>query len=103
MNEIDKVTQANAGASEEAASAAEQLAAQAAAMNDVVMDMQRMVEGGKATAITAQQLPPRTPPRASAGKMTAAPKQIRHLPAGTSRKKPANNGQIAIPARNHPA
>jgi methyl-accepting chemotaxis protein len=87
VNEIDKVTQANAGASEEAASAAEQLSAQAAAMNDVVMDMQRMVEGGKITAIAAQQLPPRTPPPTRTGKMTAAPKQIKHLPAGTSRKK----------------
>jgi len=87
VNEIDKVTQANAGASEEAASAAEELSAQAAAMNDVVMDMQRMVQGGKGAASAAHQLPPRTSPRASAGKMTAAPKQIKQLPTGTARKK----------------
>jgi methyl-accepting chemotaxis protein len=87
VNEIDKVTQANAGASEEAASAAEELSAQAAAMNDVVMDMQKMVRGGKAEAPPAQ-LPQTTPPRAIAKRTAAAPKQIKHLPADPARKHP---------------
>ncbi|MBU0908811.1 MAG: methyl-accepting chemotaxis protein, partial [Proteobacteria bacterium] len=98
VNEIDKVTQANAGASEESASAAEELSAQAAAMNEVVMDMRRMVEGDKGTGgIAAQQLPPRTPLPPIAGKMPAAPKQIKHLPAGTTRKNSKSQGKSPSP------
>jgi|GEM_PF-1042519 len=85
VNEIDKVTQENAGASEEAASAAEELSAQAAAMDDVVMDMQKMVGGGKGGAPPARQQQ-KTPARAIARRTTAAPKQIKHLPAAPAGK-----------------
>ncbi len=43
--QMDKVTQANASASEEGASAAEELTAQAETMNDIVHNLSRMVGG----------------------------------------------------------
>jgi methyl-accepting chemotaxis protein len=86
--DIDKVTQANAGAAEQSASAAEELSAQAANMNEIVAGMRRMVEGGhkKAAAVA----PPPQPKPAGAGKAAeAAPKAkqpAKHLPPG----KPAS-------------
>jgi len=96
VNEIDKVTQANAGAAEQAASAAEQLSAQATEMNGVVMDMQRMVQGDQGSASTVE-LPPTTRPRAIAGKTAPTPKQIKRLPAHTPRKNPQAQGKPLLP------
>ncbi|MCB2181548.1 MAG: CZB domain-containing protein [Desulfobulbaceae bacterium] len=45
ISEIDKVTQSNAAAAEQSASTAEELSAQAAAMDDIVHDLQQMVGG----------------------------------------------------------
>lgn len=96
VNQIDKVTQANAAAAEEAASAAEELSAQAAGMSDVVMTMQQMVRDDKGTRIVVQP-PQKTTRRLIAKKTAAAPKQIKHLPAGTTRKIPKKRAKSPSP------
>ncbi len=48
VGQMDKVTQSNAGNAEETAAAAEELSAQAVAMQELVADLRRLVEGAAA-------------------------------------------------------
>ncbi len=59
VNEIDSVTQLNAAAAEQSASAAEELTGQAAAMQDIVANLQAMV-GGRVGAEAAKASPVQT-------------------------------------------
>jgi len=80
--DIDKVTQANAGAAEESASAAEELSAQAANMNDIVTDMRQMVEGGGKSAGPAPAAMPARSASPSRPQTASGPRQVRQLPPG---------------------
>lgn len=57
VSQMDKVTQSNASNAEETAAAAEELSAQAVAMQDAVADLRRLVDGASAhrTNIAAQR------------------------------------------------
>jgi hypothetical protein len=51
VTQLDSVTQANAANAEESASASEELAAQAAQMNDVVNELSKLVGGTTRTLV----------------------------------------------------
>jgi methyl-accepting chemotaxis protein len=53
LGQIDKVTQANAAAAEEAAAASEELAAQAESMNSLVVELREIVDGKRAVEVAA--------------------------------------------------
>ncbi len=55
---MDKVTQSNAATAEQAASAAEELSAQASALNGMVDDLVAMVEGRPRSAGSQSRLSP---------------------------------------------
>jgi methyl-accepting chemotaxis protein len=58
VSQMDRVTQQNAAGAEEAASASEELSAQAVAVNSVVEDLSALVGSVKKTETTSQVKPP---------------------------------------------
>ncbi|HYP16477.1 MAG TPA: methyl-accepting chemotaxis protein [Opitutus sp.] len=80
VGQMDKVTQSNAGNAEETAAAAEELSAQAVAMQDAVADLRRLIDGGHPTKATT----PTTTAKAT------APATPRHGKPAT--RPPSSNG-----------
>ena len=102
VTQMDKVTQTNAAAAEECASASEELNAQAATLRDIVGELQTLVTGsstvhtgGREVLRTRPYTPPSTrraaastpPPRAAIGG---------NRPALTSSKKKAPKDEIPM-------
>ncbi|HNV68297.1 MAG TPA: methyl-accepting chemotaxis protein, partial [Candidatus Ozemobacteraceae bacterium] len=95
VSEMDKVVQQNAANSEESASAAEQLSAQALEVKNIVMELTVMVEGATARSAQASEFDhPQGPP---ASRVITHPKGrtapvVKHAPAvATAGKKPATS------------
>ena len=74
VSQMDQVTQANAANSEEAASASEELSAQAHGLNDMVGTLARIVGGG--------------------GEAIGAPRSVRRQPAGASDYRSAHRRNV---------
>jgi hypothetical protein len=92
MGNIDQVTQQNAATSEEAAAASEELNAQAVSMQDMVAVIAAMV------GIVGEHSQQKSAPRHK----TNAPKAIKHMSLGTSKKtssprKSSSNGNDVFP------
>jgi len=98
VTEIDKVVQANAAGAEETASASEELTAQAAGMNEIVHDLQRMV-GIINNQKTGSRIPKKQfhtkPQHTSHKKMT--PKQLPPAPSPKAGPSKATSAEDVIP------
>ncbi len=74
VSQMDKVTQSNASNAEETAAAAEELSAQAVAMQEVVADLRRLIEGGEIPAAPAAEIrPPRVAKSTAPAPLPATP------------------------------
>jgi methyl-accepting chemotaxis protein len=96
--QMDQVTQSNAANSEEAASASEELSAQANELNEMVGVLTAIVAGAKANRnggaeIAAKKLHQRKPSQASS--MVAEKRVVPHVPAKPSRAAKSNNDKEA--------
>ncbi len=101
VNQMDKVTQSNAGSAEETAAAAEELSAQAVAMQDSVADLRRLIDGAKATAAA-----PATTAKRAIAKPVTRPVDDLHRPSLTPASKLRGQETLTfsdIPAGDHPA
>jgi len=86
VGQMDRVTQSNAGNAEETAAAAEELSAQALAMQELVADLRRLVDGGAARPAAARTA---RSPRSARSAAVVTPS-----PDGTTLRRPA------LPGRN---
>jgi methyl-accepting chemotaxis protein len=99
VTEIDKVTQSNAAGAEETASASEELTAQAAAMDDVVTELEGMV-GIKSDEEVSVPVPDQSIQKIpSSRKKTTQPPAKQMLPASEPKKesKKPTSAEEAIP------
>lgn len=71
VTQMDKVTQASASNAEETAAAAEELSAQAVAMQEAVSELRRLVQGGEAATKSSAAAPAKPAQRRTSSKVIA--------------------------------
>lgn len=96
VSQMDKVTQSNAASAEESASAAEELNAQALAMNESITALLQLVNGHQATAALTSA------PQRPAAARGSQPKAAIHLHPPAPKKSSGSN-HTGGPASPHPA
>jgi methyl-accepting chemotaxis protein len=88
VNQMDQVTQGNAAAAEESASASQQLSAMAVNMNDMVDELTAVIHGGNGNGVVKQVEHNRRP---VAGKLTTSPAKQSFAPVKSARSpKPSD-------------
>lgn len=97
VSQMDQVTQANASNAEENASAAEELNAQADALRQSIVQLQRLVDGARQAAASApvRRVPGATPAEAAA---KSTPLPARPSPALSSPHAARNGAKLQVPA-----
>jgi len=93
VSELDKVTQANAGNSEELASGAEETASQVTSLQELVKQF-KTTEGGRASITTATTTKP-TASKPTASKLVKAPMKLSKSKAIKQAASPAKSAQAA--------
>lgn len=93
LTQMDKITQSNAASAEETASASEELSAQAQELKHAVVDLLRLVEGGKASASSVVRTSPAPSPMKSA---SPTPSRQQPAPAVSASRAPARQEGIPM-------